>query len=113
MIQNALILNQVTSCARCTATPTFLSPKPVDKAKAILLELCDTIETTSPADLDAFYALTHAATHRVNELEPEFEAAGSELETGAREAIAEDFAFIASAYMYEANVEEMISPRSW
>ncbi len=66
-----------------------------------------------PKDLDAFYILTHAATHRFNHLEAEFEAAGSELETAAREAIAEDFAFIASSYMFVADVEEMISTRNW
>ena len=89
-------------------------PRPlVDKGKTILLDLCQSVETDKPEDLDAFYVLTHAATQRFNDLEPEFEAANSELETAAREAIAEDFAFIASAYMFDADVEEMISPRNW
>ncbi len=111
MIQNELILKH-DLLREMYEDPYF--PRPlVDKAKAILLDLCATIEAEKPKDLDAFYILTHAATHRFNHLEAEFEAAGSELETAAREAIAEDFAFIASSYMFVADVEEMISTRTW
>lgn len=90
--------------------PDFL----VDKGKAILMGLCDQIETQSPADLDALYQLTHAATDRFNDLEEEFEENDSEIETAARDCIATDFEFIAKAYGFEdADVEELIATRDW
>lgn len=49
-----------------------------------------------------------------NQLEAEFEAAGSEIETVAREEIAEDFWFVASTYGFtDADVEELIATRNW
>jgi Family of unknown function (DUF5713) len=57
---------------------------------------------------------TETATEEFNALESEFEAAGSEIETVARELIAEDFWFVASAYGFaEADVEELIAARDW
>ncbi|MEV4947033.1 DUF5713 family protein [Streptomyces sp. NPDC053755] len=86
----------------------------LDKGRAILLRLCERIEAGQPSDLTALYALTHAATEEFNDLEAEFEAAGSEIETVAREEIAEDFWFVASAYGFEdADAEELIAPREW
>ncbi|MEG3631190.1 DUF5713 family protein [Streptomyces poriticola] len=86
----------------------------VDRGRAVLLRLCERIEATGPADLTALYALTHAATEEFNDLESAFEAAGSEIETVAREAIAEDFRFVAEAYGFpEADVEELIATREW
>ncbi|MFF2330692.1 MULTISPECIES: DUF5713 family protein [unclassified Streptomyces] len=86
----------------------------VDKGKAIMLRLCERIEAEQPSDLAALYVLTQAATEEFNLLEAEFEAAGSEIETVAREEIAEDFWFVASAYGFtDADVEEMIAPRDW
>ncbi|KDQ67427.1 DUF5713 family protein [Streptomyces halstedii] len=86
----------------------------VDRGKAVLVRLCETIETRQPADLAALYALTHAATEEFNALEAEFEAAGSEIETAAREEIAEDFWLVATAYGFaEADVEQLIAPREW
>ncbi|MEU9762110.1 DUF5713 family protein [Streptomyces sp. NPDC047985] len=86
----------------------------VDKGRAILLRLCERIEAEQPSDLTALYALTHAATEEFNLLEAEFEAAGSEIETVAREEIAEDFWIVASAYGFtDADVEELIAPREW
>ena len=86
----------------------------VDKGKAILLRLCARIEAEQPSDLAALYTLTHAATEEFNRLEAEFEAAGSEIETVAREEIAEDFWFVASAYGFtDADAEELIATRNW
>nr|WP_243725638.1 DUF5713 family protein [Actinomadura rubrisoli] len=86
----------------------------VDQAKAILLRLCARIEAECPADLPALYVLTHAATQEFNELEDDFDAAGSELETAARELIGEDFWFIATAYGFtDADHEELIANRDW
>ncbi|WP_405493371.1 DUF5713 family protein [Streptomyces sp. NBC_00096] len=90
-------------------------PDPVlDKGRDILLRLCERIEAERPSGLPALYVLTGAATEEFNLLEAEFEAAGSEIETVAREEIAEDFWFVASAYGFtDADVEELIAPREW
>ncbi|GGQ15943.1 DUF5713 family protein [Streptomyces roseolilacinus] len=86
----------------------------VDKGRAVLLRLCERIEAERPRDLTALYALTRTATEEFNLLEADFEAAGSEIETVAREEIAEDFRFVASAYGFaDADVEELIAARDW
>ncbi|MFI6334683.1 DUF5713 family protein [Streptomyces sp. NPDC050535] len=86
----------------------------LDKGRAILLALCERIETERPADLVALYVLTEAATEGFNALEAEFDAAGSEIETVAREEIAEDFSFVASAYGFaDADAEELVAAREW
>lgn len=85
----------------------------VDKGKAILVELCEQIEATEPSSLDELYALTHAATERFNALAEDFETAGSEIETAARDCIATDFDAIARAYGFDADMEELVAPRDW
>jgi hypothetical protein len=86
----------------------------VDKVTKILLRLCEQIELQRPADLDALYKLTHAATEKINLLQDQFEDAGSEIETVAREIMGDNFCFIASAYGFEnADREELIATRDW
>jgi hypothetical protein len=85
----------------------------VEKSRGILVELCHTIERVKPTDLEGLYTHTHQATEAFNALQAEFEAADSELETVARENIGADIAFIAEAYGYDADVEELIAPREW
>ncbi|MDX3690105.1 DUF5713 family protein [Streptomyces europaeiscabiei] len=86
----------------------------VGKGGAILLRLCERIEAEQPPNLTSLYALTQAATEEFNLLQAEFEAAGSDIETVAREEIAEDFWFVASAYGFtDADVEELIATRDW
>ncbi|MGW5473177.1 DUF5713 family protein [Streptomyces chartreusis] len=87
----------------------------VDRGKDILLRLCERIEAERPAGLPELYALTHAAsTDEFNALQDEFWAAGSEIETVAREEIGEDFWFVAGAYGFaDADSEELIATRDW
>ncbi|TDB89384.1 hypothetical protein E1264_08545 [Actinomadura sp. KC216] len=86
----------------------------VDKGKAILLRLCEQIETDPPSDLEALYPLTHAATEEFNDLQEEFFQADSEIETVARDLIAEEFWFIATTYGFsEADIEELVATRDW
>lgn len=86
----------------------------VDRGRAVLLALCARIEADRPAGLAALYALTHAATEEFNDLQAAFEAAGSEIETVARDAIGEEFWFVARAYGFaDADIEELIAPREW
>ncbi|HEY3519324.1 MAG TPA: DUF5713 family protein [Gammaproteobacteria bacterium] len=86
----------------------------VDKGKQILVRLAERIEKEKPADVAALYELTHAATDEFNELAEEFYEADSEIETAARECIAEDFVFIAEVYGFaDADGEELIATRDW
>lgn len=86
----------------------------VDKGVVILKDLCQKIEVEKPKDLPDLYKLTHTATNSFNDLEDEFFANGSEIETAARECIAADFEFIAKTYGYEdADIEELIATRNW
>jgi len=92
----------------------FFPDHVLDKGRAVLLRLCERIEAERPSDLAALYALTRAATEEFNLLEAEFEEAGSEIETTAREEIAEDFWFVASAYGFTgADAEELVAARYW
>lgn len=86
----------------------------VDQGRAILLLLCERIEAEQPSNLDALYALTHAATEEFNLLDAEFVAAGSGIETAAREWIGDEFWFVALAYGFtNADGEALIAGRDW
>jgi hypothetical protein len=86
----------------------------VDKIKNILLDLCIQIEAKSPKSNEELYKLSHVTTEKINKLENEFEENESELETGAREAMAADFDFIVLTYGFkDADLEEVIAPRDW
>ncbi|GAA3507358.1 DUF5713 family protein [Streptomyces showdoensis] len=86
----------------------------VDQGKAILLRLCERVEAERPSDLEGLYVLTLAATEEFNALEEEFEAAGSEIETVARECICEEFRFVASQYGFtDADTQELMAGRDW
>ena len=92
-----------------TYFPDFL----VNKCKIILLELCQRIETENPQNLEALYELSQASTDEINDLQEEFFENDSEIETGARECISMDFEFIAKAYGYDADIEELTATREW
>ena len=89
--------------------PAFL----VEKGQQILVRLCEQIEQQRPPDEAALYGLTHAATNEFNALAAEFEEHDSEIETAARDCIAMDFGFIAAAYGFNADLEELIASRDW
>ena len=92
-----------------THFPKFL----VDKCRNILLDLCSEIETQKPTNLDDLYKLTQAATQLLNDLEEEFYANDSEIETGAAECLAMDFDFVAQSYGFNADIETLIGSRNW
>ena len=86
----------------------------VAKGQQILVRLAERIEEHSPRDLAALYRLTHAATEEFNRLAEEFRHADSEIETVARDAISEDFGFLADVYGYtDADLEELVAARDW
>lgn len=110
-LNNAVI--QEYSFLACMYADSYFPPFLVDKCKHILIQLCATIEATKPQDVDALYKLTHASTERINDLEDEFFANNSEIETAARECIALDFDFVAKAYDFDADIETLIATRDW
>ena len=86
----------------------------LDKAKAILVRLCERLEAEPPADVEALHVLTHAATEAFHDLEEECEAAGSEIGTVAREELCGDLYNIAAAYGFsDVDPEELAGPRNW
>ena len=86
----------------------------VNKVKAILVELCVQIEAQKPKDATGLFKLTHAAVEKINGLQEKFEENDSELETGAREAIAANFDYIVKAYGFtDLDIEDVIAPREW
>lgn len=89
--------------------PDFL----VDKVQEVLVELCYNIEQKSPKSLEELYELTHYSTEKINDLQDDFDDNDSEIETAARDAIGTAFDFIATAYGFEADTEELIAPREW
>ena len=90
--------------------PDFL----VDKIKSILISLCEDIEKAKPDSDASLLVLTHATTEQINNIEEEFEENDSELETAAREAIAEDFSVIVQSYGFkDIDLEDVIAPRNW
>ncbi|MGB6269391.1 MAG: DUF5713 family protein [Olleya sp.] len=89
--------------------PEFL----VDKCKNILLNMCETIETEKPKNLVELYKITHSATDKLNDLQNEFFENNSEIETGARECLGTNFAYISKAYGFDADIEELIATREW
>lgn len=69
------------------------------------------IGTDRPADLAGRRTPTHAATEESNGLRARFEAAGSEIETVAREESGGRFRFITRSHgVVDAGVEEPIAP---
>ncbi|MFJ9151239.1 DUF5713 family protein [Streptomyces sp. NPDC102270] len=88
----------------------YYADRAVDRGKEILLRLCERIEADRPADLAALYVLTQAATEEFNDLQDD----DFDIETVAREEVAEEFWFIARTYGFEdADVEELIGTRDW
>ncbi|MFD3678574.1 DUF5713 family protein [Streptomyces sp. NPDC058613] len=86
----------------------------VGQGKVILMRLCERIEAEQPLDLGTLYALTQAATEEFNLLDREFMAAGSGIETVAREWICDEFCLVASAYGFtNADAEELTAGRDW
>jgi len=86
----------------------------VDKVKSVLMRLCEDIEHQKPTDEASLLVLTHAATERINALEEDFAEHESEIETAAREDIAESFEVIVRAYGFaNVDIEDVIETREW
>jgi hypothetical protein len=84
----------------------------VDKVKAQLAGLVALLEQ-GPQSLDAVQARCDEMTDGINGLEEEFVEADSELETVAREDIAETVARILAAYGVDLDLETALRNREW
>ena len=91
---------------------TYFPKHLVAKGQDLLRQLAERIEREAPEG-EAVYELTQVTTQAFNELNEEFGKAGSEIETAAREAIADDVEFILKAYGYDVDIEEAIGNRGW
>lgn len=101
------------SFLECMYNDAYFPKNLVDKCKNILLELSYNIETEKPKNLSELYKLTHNSTNKLNDLQEEFYANNSEIETVARECLAADFEFISITYGFDADIEELIATRDW
>lgn len=91
----------------------YYPPHLVEQCRSILVQMCFAIECEGITEERHLYPITHHFTDELNALQDDFAREDIEMETGAREALAEEFMFIASAYGFDADVEEMIAPREW
>lgn len=88
--------------------PKFL----VDKIKLILKNVVTILEK-GEHNLEHIQSEFDRATIAINELEDEFEDHDSELETVARESIAETVGIILDTYNIEIDLEDAIRERDW
>jgi len=89
--------------------PKFL----VDKCRDILAQMCEKIEEKQPKNLEELYEITQKSTEEINDLQDEFYKNNSDIETIARESLAEEFFKISEAYGFEADLETLIATRDW
>jgi hypothetical protein len=90
----------------------YYPPAAVAKAQRLILDLAERIEQERPDD-EAVYALTQATVAHINELQNDFWASNSEIETMARDALAQDVEFVLRAYGYDVDLEAALANRDW
>lgn len=88
--------------------PNFL----VDKIKLLIQNVIDFLET-GERDLDKIQTEFDKMTIAINDLEEEFEENDSEIETVARESIAETVRYILEWFGIDIDVEDAIGERDW
>ncbi len=89
--------------------PNFL----VDKIKAEI-DKVETMLTAGETNTAVIQSHLDTMTRAINDLEDEFDANDSEIETVARDTIATDMEYIAQSYGFEdADIEELVAPRDW
>ena len=97
---------------RWMVTDSFFPKLIVKRGQRLLAALDARIAKERPPG-KAVYKLTHQTTRSFNRLALVLWATGSELETVAREAIADDVEFILKKYGYDIDLEEALGPRTW
>ena len=97
----------------CMSSETDYPEPLLSKSETILIELCYRIENYQPANLDELYELTHGSTIEFNRMEAVFNYHDTEIDSTARYCLTENFFFIANTYGFQADMEELIAPRTW
>ena len=87
----------------------------IDKGAVLLKELCEILGNIDPSNTteNVIYEHCQNTVQKFNDSQLEFEAAGSEFDTMAREFIADEFFLITQAFGYNLDLEKMISNRHW
>ena len=88
--------------------PDFL----VDKIKSLVLDIINFLES-GEKDLEQIQNKFDEMTEAINEMQEEFEENDSELETGARESIAETVEYILKWFDIDMDVEDALGKRDW
>lgn len=88
--------------------PDFL----VDKVKDLVQNVIGLLET-GERNLEKIQNKFDEMTLAINELQEEFEAHDSEIETGARESIGETVEYILKWFDIDLDVEDAIRERDW
>lgn len=88
--------------------PDFL----VDKVKEQIIEVVSFLET-GEKNIDKIQEKLDEMTRAINELEDEFNENESEIETVARESIADAVHYVLECYDVEIDIEEAIREREW
>lgn len=90
----------------------FFPPFLVDKLKQYMLDMVQFLEQGNH-DIEAIQGKLDAMTLAINDLQDEFYENDSELETGARDSIAETVISILAYYKIDIDIEEALRERDW
>lgn len=85
----------------------------VNRCEDLLIHLCFDIEAEEATEAAQLYPLAHHAITEMNKQLIDFERDGIMLDGTAREALAAEFMFIATAYGIAANEQALMEPKAW
>lgn len=88
--------------------PAFL----VDKVRDELISVIELLES-GETDIERIQDSLDSAVEGINDLQDEFDAHDSEIETVARESIGESVAYILSWFGIDIDIEDAIRARDW
>ncbi|CAK21773.1 hypothetical protein HBP72_10740 [Listeria welshimeri] len=91
---------------------SFFPPFLVDKIKQYILDTVQFLEQGNH-DTEAIQGKLDEMTLAINDLQDEFFENDSELETGARDSIAETVSLILAYYKIDIDIEEALRERDW
>lgn len=94
------------------SSDTYFPPPLVAKVRDQMERLVEWIEET-PRSQDEVQMRCDVMVDMINALEDEFMAAGSEIETGARDDIAETVMAIFEVYEIDLDIEDALRERNW
>ncbi len=91
---------------------SYFPPHLVDKVRDAIRDVVTFIEAGGRSK-EQIQEKLDAMTERINDLQSEFEDAGSEIETGARESIGDTVGRILEYFQIDIDVETAIGARDW